>query len=142
MRVLFLIATCFLFIGCKRQHEKGIEIGSILYAIQTYEENKALRESINGVLHRDIQSFQNLISYDCRGGAGCYDLGFITVQLALKLGTKDFINLANQLESEQQHNLYGLFNVGVEYGSLQSVNDILIIKQINTALWEMQLHTY
>ena len=65
---------------------------------------------------KDKSAIQELLKVDCRGGAGCYDLGFIFYQLVFKIGEDEFIGLTTDLSPQEKGFLLGFIDVGLEYG--------------------------
>lgn len=98
---------------------KGIEIGGVdgaLYANQSIKKNWELQNLIKRVLAKDKTAVKELLNFDCGGGAGCYDLGFIFSEMVYKMGENEFINLTNDLSDDEKATLSGFLDVGLEYG--------------------------
>jgi hypothetical protein len=108
-----LIITLF---SCKKSEVSGIEIGQDLYIGQSLEQNRKLSELITQTLNKNSNALSELTEFWCGGGAGCYDLGIILSQIVYKLGESEFIQLVEELNSNQKNNLKGLLNAGLEYG--------------------------
>lgn len=98
---------------------EGIEIGGVdgaLFYNSTVKQNQDLQRLIKGVLSKDKNALKELVDFDCGGGAGCYDLGFIFSELVNKLGEDNFIVLASDLTVQKKGELASLLMGGLEYG--------------------------
>lgn len=111
-----IITFLALFISCKSDSIKGINIGTTLFQNQTFQENKILKGHIIKTLECNEIEFQNLINFDCASGAGCYDLGFIIIQIEEQIGKKKFNKLLSSLNASNKNKLKGYISIGIEYG--------------------------
>ncbi len=112
--VVFLIGLNLT--SCKEKEVDGILIGYDLYENQTYSQNKELRQLIKQVLSRDEKALAKLNDFECGGGAGCYDLGFVVSQTIYKIGEKAFMTMVQKLSRKETLELEGLIAAGLEYG--------------------------
>jgi hypothetical protein len=110
------ILVILLFIGCKQDNVAGIYIADTLYTNRSYAENKRLCNLIEGTLDKDKDSLVRLIDFNCGGGAGCYDLGFVVVQIIYKLGEPAFSDIVSKLTESEKSHLKGCIYAGLEYG--------------------------
>ena len=97
----------------------GIKVTGVdgaLFYNNSVNDNLKLQRLIKGVLAKDQSTLKDLIAYDCGGGAGCYDLGFIFSELVYKMGEDAFIQLTNDLNQEQKSTLEFYLRAGLEYG--------------------------
>lgn len=106
----------FVFLSCKKNEVAGIQIGQDLYVGQSMKENRNLVKLITKTLNKDSNALSGLTDFWCGGGAGCYDLGFITSEIIYKMDESEFLKLAMKLDSEQKNRLKGLLQAGLEYG--------------------------
>lgn len=111
---ILLIGQCLT--SCKEKKVDGIQIGYDLYENQTFSQNKELRQLINQVLSKDEKALAKLCYFECGGGAGCYDLGFVVTQIIYKIGENDFITMTQKLSGKETLALEGLIDAGLEYG--------------------------
>ena len=116
MKQLFFIVTILLLTGCKQDNVNGIQIDDTLYTHQSYSENKEFCKLIKLTLDKDVSSLDSLIEWNCGGGAGCYDLGFVIVQIIYKMGESDFNKFCMNLDSNKKLRLVDLIMAGLEYG--------------------------
>jgi len=119
MKIVFL--TLFIFLNlfsCKplTKEVEGIKIESVLLAHQSFQDNKNLVEIIKLCLDQKTEGFKALQKFDCRGGAGCYDLGYVLTQIIYRIGEDNYINSISKLPLQEQMNLTDLIRVGLEYG--------------------------
>ncbi|MDL2302870.1 hypothetical protein LJC28_00570 [Dysgonomonas sp. OttesenSCG-928-D17] len=115
-RILTLTFIVLFFIGCKQDNVAGIDIADTLYTHQSYAENKELRRLIEGTLDKDKDSLVRLTEFDCGGGSGCYDLGFIIVQIIYKLDEPAFSQTVSKLSEKEKSSLKSCIYAGLEYG--------------------------
>lgn len=99
----------------------GVKIGHTLYVHRAHplekpRQHKQLSNLIQGVLNKDKTALQQLINFDCGGGAGCYDLGYILSQLVFRLGEEEFIVLSQDLSMGDKEKLSFWLLCGLEYG--------------------------
>ncbi len=106
----------FTLLSCKQKVVDGIEIGHTLYTNQTLKQNTKLIKLISQTLNKESNALSDLTEFWCGGGAGCYDLGIITSEIVYNMGESEFIKIARELESDRKNSLFGLLNVGLEYG--------------------------
>lgn len=95
---------------------KEVYIGEDLYNAQTYSENWQLKSLIHKSLQQDKKSFIELVDYNYGGGAGCYDLGSIIVQIIYRIGEENTIEMVKDLTPKQARYLHLLIGAGLEYG--------------------------
>jgi hypothetical protein len=77
-----------------------------------------------------------LTEFWCGGGAGCYDLGFVTTQLVYRIGENDFMKMAEKLTEKQKNELRDLLSVGFEYGNYTDKNIVTEFPNLNRFLTE------
>lgn len=99
----------------------GVKIEHTLYVHQAHPLEKPMKyrqlsHLIQGVLNQDKTALQQLINFDCGGGAGCYDLGYILSQLVFRLGEDEFIVLSQDLSTDDKEMLSFWLLCGLEYG--------------------------
>ncbi|WP_089373567.1 hypothetical protein [Dokdonia pacifica] len=133
--IIYFILIFTLF-SCKQKEVDGIEIGQTLYANQSLEQNRKLTELISQILNKDSNALSELTEFWCGGGAGCYDLGFVTTQLVYRIGENDFIKMAEKLTEKQKILLSGLLSVGFEYGYYTEKNIVTEFPKLNKLLTE------
>ena len=114
--VQIAIVTIFLIIGCKQKEVEGIVIGDTLLFHQELKENHELADGIKKVLNKDEKGISQIMSINCIGGAGCYELGFVLTQLIYKVGEAEFLDMMNQADKEKIKGIGGLIRAGLEYG--------------------------
>jgi hypothetical protein len=95
---------------------KGIVASSDLIAPRKESEKQRLIELIQKSLEKDKEAFIGLIEFDCGGGAGCYDLGSVIVQIIYRIGERKTIDLVQTINSKQASRLSFLIGAGLEYG--------------------------
>ena len=115
MKLLIIFVLLFLT-SCKSENIDGIIIGETLLVHQSYSENKNLKEIIQKCLKNNYEGFYQLNNYDCGGGSGCYDLGYVLTQIIYRIGENNFINSINKLNEQTKNQLISLINAGLEYG--------------------------
>ncbi len=115
IKSIFLIGIS-LVVGCKKQEVEGIKIGDTLLVHQTQTQNQELIKAIQKTIKLDESGLDKLVNFECGGGAGCYDLGFVFSQIIYKIGEDKFVNLVRQIEPNKINGLKGLIEVGLEYG--------------------------
>lgn len=103
-------------IGCKQKEVEGIIIGHTLWVHQELKENRELADAIKNVLKNDANGINQILSIDCGGGAGCYDLGFLLTQLIYKVGEDEFVRMINRMDKKKIRRIVSLIEVGLEYG--------------------------
>jgi len=123
-------------LSCKQNEVDAIEIGDTLYTNQSLEHNKKLTELITQALNKDSNALSELTEFWCGGGAGCYDLGFVTTQLVYRIGENEFIKMADKLTVKQKSSLRGLLSVGFEYGNYTDKNIVTEFPKLNKLLTE------
>lgn len=94
----------------------GIHISQDLYELNTYGDYRHLEELIHRTLNKDSQALYALSQFNCGGGAGCYDLGYIITQIMFKMGENDFIKMCDKLNTDQLQQVRALMDIGLEYG--------------------------
>lgn len=134
LTIYFLLI--FTLLSCKEKVVDGIEIGHTLYANQSFEQNKKLSKLITQTLNKDSNGLSELTEFWCGGGAGCYDLGFVTTQLAYRIGENDFMKMAEKLTKKQKASLSGLLSVGFEYGYHTDKNVVTEFPKLTKLLTE------
>lgn len=134
LTIYFLLI--FTLLSCKQKVVDGIEIGQDLYVGQSLKQNKKLSELITQTLNKDPNALSELTEFWCGGGAGCYDLGFVTTQLVYRIGENDFIKMAEKLTEKQKGSLSGLLSVGFEYGNYTDKNVVTEFPRLNKLLTE------
>ena len=112
--MFFLITTCL--ISCKQKEVQGIVIREDLYSALNYSQNKKLAILIKKTLNNDKDALANLNNFNCGGGAGCYDLGYVLTQIIYKLGETEFVQLVNRLNPNEVRTMLSLIGAGLEYG--------------------------
>lgn len=115
-QIILLIVGIIFFNSCIKTEVEGIKIGHNLYDTQGYTYNRELVGLIKQALNKDEKSIIQLMEFSCGGAAGCYDLGYVLVQIVYKIGEEDFITMTNKLTLDQKRNLKGFIDVGLEYG--------------------------
>ncbi len=90
----------------------------LLWIINQFQRiiNYKLEKLIIGSLNKDKKSIIEIKNFDCSGGSGCYDLGYIITQIIYKLGEDEFIKIYNQISEENKKGFESLIRVGLEYG--------------------------
>lgn len=111
MFLIFLIP----FTSCKQKEVDGIIIGETLFVHQNYQENQQMIELIERVLQKESDALAELAEFQCGGGAGCYDLGYIMTQIIYRIGEEEFIQLTKSFDTKTRQNLFGLIGAGLEY---------------------------
>jgi hypothetical protein len=124
------IVAIFLIIGCKEKEIDGVLIGDTLLVHQELKENRELADAIKKVLNKDESGIYQIMSIDCGGGAGCYDLGFVVTQLIYKIGEEEFVNMINKADKEKIKGIGGLIRAGLEYGD-NDKDGVMDNKRIN-----------
>lgn len=94
--------------------KQDVWIGILVY--RSYQDNIKLRYLISKVLNQESGYLPKLINFDCGGGAGCYDLGFVITQIIYRVGEDEFITMTSTLTIEDKSILESLIRVGLEYG--------------------------
>lgn len=74
-----------------------------------------MSDAIQRVLDRNEAGITELLSTDCGGGAGCYELGYVITQLIDKVGDEAFAAMIAGLPPEKLEKMAGYINVGLEY---------------------------
>ncbi len=110
--VILILSTA----GCKTNNVKGIIIGDTLKAHQSIIENRALGTLILQSLEKDKDSLVSLKNFNCGGGAGCYDLGYIITQIIFKIGEHEFIKIYQRMSEAEKSGFNGFIRAGLEYG--------------------------
>ncbi|MFW2178237.1 MULTISPECIES: hypothetical protein [unclassified Moraxella] len=98
---------------------EGIKIGGVdgaLFYNSTVGENQKLVDLIKRALAKDKTAIKDLLNFNCGGGAGCYDLGFIFSQLVFKIGEDEFIRLIDGFSEDDKSALKFFISAGLEYG--------------------------
>ncbi len=114
--IFFFMLFALTVMSCKRNEVDGILINSTLFENQSLESNQELRQLIQKTLKKDEIALDKLINFGCGGAAGCYDLGYIAIQIIYRMGEKEFVRMASKLEINSLNELEGLVEVGLEYG--------------------------
>ena len=115
-KTLIISIVILTLVSCKQNEVGGIIIGNTLYENQSVSDNRKLRKLVCQTLNKDEKALSILNNFQCGGGAGCYDLGFIVTQIIYRLGEQEFINMVSKLNSEEYISLKSLIEVGLEYG--------------------------
>ncbi|SEG48671.1 hypothetical protein SAMN05421847_2465 [Halpernia humi] len=120
--IKFFICLIFVttFISCNKCNYKEIKIGSDLCEAQSYKQNRKLIKIIDLILIKDKEGLIKMSTYDCGGGAGCYDLGSVLAQTIGKVGENNFIKMCSQLDENQKSEIYSLLEAGFEYGDINN----------------------
>ncbi len=95
---------------------KGIEISFDLIAYRSDSERERLVKLVEESLEKNQVSLIELIDYDCGGGAGCYDLGSVMVQIIYRIGEKNAVKIFSDMTSVKANRLSFLIRAGLEYG--------------------------
>lgn len=93
----------------------GVEIPLDLFEI-TKSTNAILVRRIQQSLAKSITDFERLINFDCGGGAACYDLGSVVLQIADVLGEDAMLHLSKDYHAFNKRRLKNLLYYGFEYG--------------------------
>lgn len=109
LALLYLAQTIYI----KKQ---DIWVGWTLEVHQSYQENIRLRYLMSKVLNKESEYLPEIINFDCGGGAGCYDLGFVITQIIYRVGEDEFITMMSVLTIEDKFLLESLIRVGLAYG--------------------------
>lgn len=115
-RVLFVLVLFCLF-SCESTDINGIKIESDLYTSLTTKKLQELEVLIESVLNKDEKALVELINFNCGGGAGCYDLGYVFTQIIYQLGEAKFVQLVHHLKPSEALRMLSLIGVGLEYGA-------------------------
>lgn len=105
-----------MIISCKSEDINGIIIGDTLLVHQSYSKNKELKSIIIKCLNSEPDGFKKLKDFDCGGGAGCYDLGYVLTQIVYRIGENEYLNSIKHLDILEQKQLSSLMRAGLEYG--------------------------
>ncbi|MFV0187666.1 hypothetical protein OBK20_09895 [Empedobacter falsenii] len=117
MRIeIFLIFILIFIVSCKTEKVDGIIIGETLLVHQSYTENKELKIIIEKCLNKEEDGFKRLNSFNCGGGSGCYELGFVLTQIIYRIGEKNYLIAIKNLDKLTQTQLSSLIRAGLEYG--------------------------
>lgn len=117
LNFIIILTVIVTFQSCTTKEVDGIIIGSDLqFSVETEHSNRTLVNLIKKTLRKDPKALIELSDFDCGGGAGCYDLGFVISQIVYKLGEKDFIKLTDKLTFEQRQGIKTDISAGLEYG--------------------------
>lgn len=117
MRIeIFLIFILTFIVSCKTEKVDGIIIGETLLVHQSYTENKELKIIIEKCLNKEEDGFKRLNSFNCGGGSGCYELGFVLTQIIYRIGEKNYLIAIKNLDKLTQTQLSSLIRAGLEYG--------------------------
>lgn len=111
-----LLSSAYYYMFVQPKNPGGIEIPYLLYDIHSHAEYQRLETLIHRTLNKDSQALYELSQFDCKGGAGCYDLGYIITQIMFKMGEKDFITMCDKLNNEQLQQVRAFMDVGLKYG--------------------------
>ncbi|WP_312825122.1 hypothetical protein [Epilithonimonas sp.] len=111
-----VILICITLNSCNQNEYRGIHIGTDLYENQTTTKNNELKEIINEILNKKPSGLIKISTFDCGGGAGCYDLGSVLSQTLNKIGENDFIKMSQHLNYNQKQEINSLLEMGFEYG--------------------------
>ena len=94
--------------------------------VERYQYHRNLKVLIKG---HDKEALSYLINADCGGGAGCYDHGKTLVQALVKIGDKNFSDVARNLTVRDKAHLDFLLNAGYEYGGFVKEPDLDVLYQ-------------
>lgn len=75
-----------------------------------------LTNLIEKSLKKDKSAFIELTEFDCGGGAGCYDLGSIIVQIIYRISEENAVKSFQNLNSDKACILESRIAAGLEYG--------------------------
>ena len=114
--MLTLTIGILMLFSCKKKEINGIIIGDTLLVHQSLKHNQELTEIIKKSLNKDKSGIIQLVNFECGGGAGCYNLGFILTQIIYEINEDEFINVINQIDKKQKNRISSLIGVGLEYG--------------------------
>ncbi|MBS9779557.1 MAG: hypothetical protein KGV51_02920 [Moraxellaceae bacterium] len=102
--------------GIKTEEVRGIEISGTLFANQSYRSNQQLAKLIERALDKDKSAIVKIANFNCGGGAGCYDLGYVLSQIVYQLGEDEFTNLIKNFSPLDKGRIEMLLRCGLEYG--------------------------
>lgn len=71
---------------------------------------------INRSLAENSDKLEALTEFGCGGGAGCYDHGWVLLQILIKVGDLKFSKMVVGFSNKNKSLLLGLLFVGGEYG--------------------------
>jgi hypothetical protein len=94
----------------------GVKVDHTLYENLTISEQKALKDIIQRTLKLDDNALTELVSFECRGAGGCYDLGFVVTQIIYKVGETEFSKMLFRQTEKSVRELNALIGAGFEYG--------------------------
>ncbi len=80
------------------------------------QRREQLTNLIEKSLKKDKPALIELTEFDCGGGAGCYDLGSIIVQVIYRIGEENAVNTFQNLNADKAFRLRDLIAAGLEYG--------------------------
>ncbi len=115
-RFFTLIHFILILISCKQSNVEGIMINETLLVHQSFSENNELSYIIKECLNENPQAFVHLKNFNCGGGSGCYDLGYVLTQIIYKIGEENYLNALKTIDKNSQIQLSALICVGLEYG--------------------------
>ena len=90
--------------------------GTTLVVNQSSSQTKQLHRLIEKTLKKDTSALSELINFNCRGGSGCYDLGYFITQIVYQMGEDEFITMTLKLSQAEKTILLGFIEAGLEYG--------------------------
>jgi hypothetical protein len=80
------------------------------------QRKEQLANLIEKSLKKDKPALIELTEFDCGGGAGCYDLGSIIVQIIYRIGEENAVNTFQNYNSDKACRTEHLIAAGLEYG--------------------------
>jgi hypothetical protein len=96
----------------------GISISPDLFInwSNSHQRRQTITNLIEESLKKDKKAFIELTEFDCGGGAGCYDLGSIIVQIIYRIGEQNAVEIFKDLDSDKACLLECRIGAGLEYG--------------------------
>jgi hypothetical protein len=110
------LLLCLFLLSCNKDEVKGIEIWDTLNSNLSYFENRKLESLIERAFKKDSDAFSELSKFDCGGGAGCYDLGFVITQIVYRIGENEFLRITKNISTEEKLQLKSLIRAGLDQG--------------------------
>jgi len=95
---------------------QGISTESNFGIYQSLPEKAERTILINQTLSKDINALKTLTYLSCGGGAGCYDHGWVLVQILYRLGDVQFAEMIKSWRPDEKTMLLSFLYVGAEYG--------------------------
>jgi hypothetical protein len=96
----------------------GIEITNefVFSYLESQENKEKLTNLIKKSLKKDKTAFIELTEFNCGGGAGCYYLGSVIVQIIYRIGEQNAVEIFKDLDSDKACLLECRIGAGLEYG--------------------------